>query len=475
MPSRKPNIVWIYCDELRTDALACYGNRFGRMHTPNIDSIAAAGVLFENNFVNSPVCVASRTSTMTALYPEDTGVYNNEAAKAEYRLARDYETFPEVFARHGYTTANFGKVHLPSGLAPWMHSEDDGGDMQPFYEGVPREELDMIHVPNFPYIVIGGRYPGDRAYPAEPVTRNAIRWLQTAPEPFFMRLSYLQPHTPVLPPPPFDQMYQSLDFPDAITSAKPLSAFESRFRQIVGADKLTPDQIRRIHVAYYGLVAWLDAQIGQFLTALRATRFHDNTIIVFESDHGASLGEGGRLQKLTFAPEVLRVPRIIAWPGTLPAGQRRADVTEGVDLARTLLSLAELPAPEHMRGRSVFTAPAPEAVHATIGYGYTSSRAFPSSAQGTLDDDHGWPRRSCLRTWRYRFEVNTRINNAPPTPEQEDAVLVDRVTDPDETVNVAGDPRYRTIRHTLSRLLEERTRSSYTPPEHLTTGRYEMK
>lgn len=52
MPSRKPNIVWIYCDELRTDALACYGNRFGRMHTPNIDSIAAAGVLFENNFVN---------------------------------------------------------------------------------------------------------------------------------------------------------------------------------------------------------------------------------------------------------------------------------------------------------------------------------------------------------------------------------------------------------------------------------------
>ncbi|MBK9125084.1 MAG: sulfatase-like hydrolase/transferase [Chloroflexi bacterium] len=475
MPNHKPNIVWIYCDELRTDALECYGNRYGRMHTPNIDSIASRGVLFENSFVNSPVCVSSRTSTLTGLYPEDTGVYNNEAAKAEYRLPQNHETFPEVFARHGYTTANFGKVHLPPGLNAWMHSDEDGGEMQPFYEGVSREELDIIHVPNFPYIVIGGRYPGDRPYPADPVTRNAIRWLRTAPEPFFMRLSYLQPHTPVLPPPPFDRFYDSLDFPDALTNAQPVSKFEARFREIVGTDKLTPEQIRRIHVEYYGLVAWLDAQIGQFLSALREAKRLDNTIIVFESDHGTSLGEGGRLQKLTFAPEVLRVPRIIAWPGVIPAGQRRADIAEGVDLARTLLSFADIPAPDHLRGRSLFTDPAPEAVHATVGYGYTSSRTFPSSAQGTLDYEHGWPRRTCIRTRRFRFEINTRINGEAPPSEQEDAVLVDLVIDPDETVNLADDPRYSEVRQTLRSLLDVRTQESYTPPEHLTTGRYEMK
>lgn len=471
----RPNIVWIYCDELRTDALECYGNRYATMHTPHIDSIAEAGVLFEQNFVNSPVCVSSRTSTLTARYPEDTGVYNNEAVKDNYRLTGPFETFPEIFARHGYLTANFGKEHVPLGLNAWMHDEPDGGDMQPFYDGVPREALDIIHVPNFPYIVIGGRYPADRPYPADLVTHNAIRWLQNAPQPFFMRLSYLQPHTPVLPPPPFDTFYAHVGFPDTLSGSSALSQFERRYREIVGSDQLTPTQIRRIHIEYYGLVAWLDGQIGQFIQALKRRGLYENTVIVFESDHGNSLGEGGRLQKLTFAPEVHRVPRLIAWPGVLPASQRRADLSEGLDLARTLLDMAGLATPDHLRGRSLFSDPAPVAIHATVGYGYASSRAFPSSAQGMLDYDSGWPRRTCVRTRRYRFEANTRINDVPPPPAHQDPFLADLLVDPDETHNVADDPRYADIRRTLMAVLEARTRDSYTPPEHLTWGQYELK
>ena len=81
----KPDIIWIYCDELRTDALACYGHPRLQLRTPNLDRLASSGVRFTNNFCNAPVCVASRYCTLTGLYPEDTGVYNNEGAWSNFR------------------------------------------------------------------------------------------------------------------------------------------------------------------------------------------------------------------------------------------------------------------------------------------------------------------------------------------------------------------------------------------------------
>jgi choline-sulfatase len=466
----RPNIIWIYCDELRTDALECYGNRWGTMHTPNVDRIAARGVLFENNFVNSPVCVSSRTSTLTARYPEETGVYNNEGVRPDYRLGQRFETFPQIFARHGYHTANFGKEHVPADLKPWMTSSEEGAHMNTFFEEVPREMLDVIHVPAFPYIVIGGRYPAEQPYPADVVTTNALRWLEAAPEPYFLRVSYLQPHTPVLPPPPYDSLYAHLPFPDVLGSSEHSSRFEQRYRDILQSDLLTPAQIRRIHVEYYGLAAWLDAQIGLLLNWLEKHDQLHNTILWFEADHGTSLGEGGRLQKLTFAPEVQRVPRIVSWPGNLPMGQRRSDLCEGLDIGRTLLGLAGLAAEPGMRGRDVFAEPAPQAVMATVGYGFASSRTFPSSARGALDDVTGWPRRTCLRTQRYRLEKNVRINGAEPPPDQEDVFLADTLIDPDETLNRASDPAYQPIRSALMPHLDAHARTHYTPPEAYTQG-----
>lgn len=471
-----PNIIWIYCDELRTDALECYGNRYTRMHTANIDAIAAGGVLFENTFCNSAVCVSSRTSTLTGRYPEETGVYNNEAVRPHYQLNGSYKTFPEVFADHGYTTANFGKVHVPHGLDAWSYSDPQGGYMQPFYDGVSRDQLDIIHVPAFPYIVIGGRYPGNRPYPAASVTENALRWLENAPEPYFARLSYLQPHTPVLPPPPYDTLYADVKtFPDALEPNDHLSYFDRRYAEIIESDRLTPEQIRRIHIEYYGLVAWLDAQIGQVMTFLRECGQLENTIVVFEADHGTSLGEGKRLQKLTFAPEAHRVPRLMMWQGTLPAGQRRSDVGESLDIGRTLLEMAGFTAPDFLRGRNLFADDAPDAVYATTGYGYSSSRTFPSSARGALDELTGWPRRACVRTNRYRLDKNVRVNDKPPSPQQEDLFMVDVRFDPSESRNVAHDPAYRAARDVLLTLLDNHTASHYTPPESYVAGLEDLK
>ena len=110
---KKPNILWIYCDELRTDALGCYGHDTIHPRTPHIDTLAENGTLFENCLCNSPVCVPSRVSTLTGCYPEDTGVYHNEGAWRGYQMPSKVITFPQVFTENGYVTANFGKWHVP--------------------------------------------------------------------------------------------------------------------------------------------------------------------------------------------------------------------------------------------------------------------------------------------------------------------------------------------------------------------------
>jgi arylsulfatase A-like enzyme len=128
----QPDIIWIYCDELRTDALGCYGNTRIDPHTPNLDRLAQSGVRFTNNFCNAPVCVASRCSTLSGLYPEDTGVYNNEGAWPNFRLPRRLNTFPHVFAQNGYTTASFGKTHVPPEM---RHGANPDNELFQIYDG----------------------------------------------------------------------------------------------------------------------------------------------------------------------------------------------------------------------------------------------------------------------------------------------------------------------------------------------------
>ena len=162
-----PNIVMIYSDELRTDALGCYGHESVAMQTPHIDVLADLGTRFTQCFCNSPVCVPSRTSQLTGLYPEDTGVYQNEAVWPDFQLKANLTTFPEIFAANGYTTANFGKVHIPKGLSPWMISNETGSSMADFLRYLDDYvDYDYILDHKRPWIALGGTHPSDqRVYP----------------------------------------------------------------------------------------------------------------------------------------------------------------------------------------------------------------------------------------------------------------------------------------------------------------------
>jgi choline-sulfatase len=462
-------------DEFRTDSLSCYGTPHPSIRTPNIDRIARQGVTFTNCFCNSPICVPSRTSEMTANPPEVTGVYGNEGSWASYRYERELLSFPQHFAAHGYRTINFGKTHLPVALRPWQEDDHVGADLAGFFDGVDPAGRQIL-TPTLK-AAIGGTFPGPVEFPGNKLTRAAVEWLDSgdaAKQPFLARVSYLQPHSPVMPPAPYDELYRHLDWPDRIEGGEPGSAFEQRFVDVMQAAALSPEELRRVRSDYYGLVAWLDDQVGAILDALERSGLSENTIIVLEADHGVSLAERGRLQKHTFFPEVHRIPRLIAWPGLLPRGQVRSDLCESMDLAKTLCGLCGIEPAATFQGRNLFADAPPDHVFSTVGYGETNSYALPNQVVGTWSDGTGWPRRTCVRTSRYRLDMTVRRNGAAVPRDEEDPFLADLALDPLEAVNRAADPTYAAIVEELRSLILAHTSNSFEPafvPTYSDVGR----
>ncbi len=385
---------------------------------------------------------------LTGLYCEDTGVYSNEGAWRKFRLPRPLETFPRVFARHGYATANFGKVHLPlemqdrapAGREVFQVHDENGGEMD-FFRDLGEAGVQMIRTRNGRGGMEGGVFPDGYAYPPERVTRNGLDWMAAAQSPFLIRFSYLQPHTPVLPPAEFAGRYAA----ECSDWRPQYPVGMSRYEKLLAAhhelDAMDPRLFATCCAHYYGQVAWIDQQVGRILDAIDTLGRSSETIVILTSDHGKGLGESGAFEKHCFAPPVHRIPLLMAWPGSLPSSQVNAEISESLDLARTLFDLAGIPAPGGFKGRSLVSQPAPEAVYATLGHGRPFSRMGPNSGKGCWHGGRGWPRRACVRTARWRYEKNILLDGKPPeTAEDADIFMADTQNDPAEIVNLAARP-----------------------------------
>jgi choline-sulfatase len=160
-------------------------------------------------------------------------------------------------------------------------------------------------------------------------------------------------------------------------------------------------------------------------------------------------------QKQVFAPQVHRVPMIIAWPGQIKGGQIREDINEGLDLPRTLFTLADILSPEQFKGRDIIHEKPPEAVYSTIGYGFDFSRQFPNIAVGSFTGGQGWPRRACIRTQNHRLDKTVRMDGKPVAPGDEDIFLADVQKDPREMENIAGSVENAQIVERLSAMLDD--------------------
>ena len=359
--SNPPNVLFIAVDDLNTD-LGTYGH--GLVQSPHIDRLATRGIRFDRAYCQYPVCNPSRSSFMTGLYPEQTGVLTNQDS-FRVRLPT-VATLPQWFRQHGYHTARVGKIfHYGVPREIGTDGMDDSASWSETYNprGIDREVHDRIHtiVPN----QFGGTLswlsldPEEGPHTDELGATAAIRIMEQrhpsrTGKPLFLAVGFYRPHTPYVAPAPFFEMYP----PDRIQPVLevpgdrddiPVAALADRPRQ----RELDIEQRRTIIQAYYASVSYMDAQVGRLVNALEQLGLADNTIIVFFSDHGYHLGHHGLWQKGDLFEGSVRVPLIISAPQAGTSGAGTKALVELVDLYPTLVDLAGLPEPAHLAGRSL--------------------------------------------------------------------------------------------------------------------------
>jgi len=349
MTVRRRNILWLMTDEQRADSMGYEGHPWA--HTPNLDRVARAGVRFASAYTPSPVCVSARACMLTGRAGSSIGMLNNH-----HILDPDDPGFLTWrFAAAGYQVASFGKHHYQCARRAFDVEAGSslGERVHPFYYKVPvdAEAAGVVRYSGpFPWL-FAGRFPGEVA--DTPEMRNvdlALDWVRRRDpgRPFFLRLSFLAPHTPVVTPAPFDTLVDPdcIDLPiDRLEVGQFATAtHREHLGDIAGTRRMTDEEIRRARQCYYGYVACVDNVFGQLLDELRNMGELDNTIIVYVSDHGTHLGDHGFFQKQSFWEASVRVPMFFSGPGIQKREEAVTSPVNAGSLLPTLLDLVGLPA-----------------------------------------------------------------------------------------------------------------------------------
>ncbi|MDQ3541230.1 MAG: sulfatase-like hydrolase/transferase, partial [Chloroflexota bacterium] len=296
----RPNIVIIMTDQQRWDTLGVYGN--DRIRTPTLDRLAGEGALFEQAFVPIPLCTPSRASLFTGQYPTRNGLSANTG------LASSADTPNLAASLHdaGYRTILAGKNHLfeQNGLARWFDhvvAYDHAGR-------VSGGDADELAVRASRQGRFGERFieHEERDVANEPTWRitgaaiDAVRDAQTVEQPFFLWLSYPDPHPPYVVAEPYASLYRGQDLGKPATRPgelddKPLRQRVSR--QLMRSADYSAEELRRLREIYYGMISFVDDEVGRFADALDEMGIAEDTIVVFMSDHGDYVGDHGMVRK----------------------------------------------------------------------------------------------------------------------------------------------------------------------------------
>ncbi|MCR9138011.1 MAG: sulfatase-like hydrolase/transferase [Alphaproteobacteria bacterium] len=352
-----PNLLIIMDDEHRADALGCAGHPF--VQTPNIDRLAENGTRFENAYTNSPICVPARAVFATGLYPHQTGYWDN-------CLAYDGVTrsWGHALQSAGVDSTSIGKLHYidderPTGfdrqILP-MHIHD-GGDTHGLVRDDPPTRPQCRDLAEN----IG---PGETEYTQydRNIRDAACAWLRErartqTDQPWTTFVSFISPHYPLIAPRQFFDLYDPARMPlpkkrpaDGTADTEWWKAFENCY---IWDQFFETDEQRQIAIAaYFGLVSFVDDNVGTILRALEDTGLDKKTRVIFLSDHGENLGARGLWGKSTMYNESVAVPMIAAGPGIPNRVVRRTPVSL-VDIYPTVVENAGLETPSDRPGRSL--------------------------------------------------------------------------------------------------------------------------
>ncbi|MCU0379043.1 MAG: sulfatase [Bacteroidales bacterium] len=349
------NVLFIMSDDLRPN-IGCYGDSYAV--TPNIDRLAASGVLFSSAYCQQAVSNPSRASLLTGLRPDENGVVN---LVTHFRTKLpDVVTLPQLFKNNGYLAYGAGKIYHDSrntiDPASWTESvyayntgryilpeNLEGGDKQNSTECV---EVD------------------DTAYIDGKVTNEAIKYMHRARkdnQPFFIAVGYKKPHAPYCAPKKYWDIYENTVFEiknRERPEGSPQLAFHSNqelrgYKDIPKEGPIPSEKEQQVIRGYYACISYLDAQVGKLLDELETQGLSENTIIVLMGDHGYHLGEQDTWCKSTNFELDARVPLIIAAPRMNGNGKKSDAVVEFVDVYPTVAHLAGIRLQGKLSGKNL--------------------------------------------------------------------------------------------------------------------------
>ena len=361
MADSRPNILWYCTDQQRFDTIAALGNEY--VHTDTVDGLVGRGVSFTRTYCQSPICTPSRASFLTGQLPSTVRANGNGI---EF-MPQDFPLVTQLLADAGYDCGLVGKLHIATAEAG---VEPRGRDGYRFfaYSHAPRDDWAEGHA----YVEwLRERGQDLKTLLASPdnvpaqyqqttwATDACIEFIdQPRNGPWLLSVNPYYPHPPFNPPREYFERYDPESLPGPIFEDGDLEI--QRRISDAGVDFQNypehPDSFdgRKIQAQYYAMIELIDDQLARLLKHIESAGQLDNTLIIFTSDHGESLGDHGLVEKgCRFMEGMARVPLVMCWPGHFCQGLRSDALVQLTDIAPTLLEIAGLDIPERLNGRSL--------------------------------------------------------------------------------------------------------------------------
>jgi len=370
----KPNFLLIMADQLTPFLMGTYDHSV--VKTPNLDKLASEGVRFDAAYTACPLCAPARASLATGRYISNIGAWDNAA-----EFADDEPTTQHYLAGAGYETIASGKLHYIG--ADQLHGYrrrlttdvyPAGFNMLPTNKRAPDERFidRRSHVKGYGLPRVGvGTWTRYLAYDTE-TTFRATEYLYhrnmgktggmphlTTDEPFYLSASYHCPHDPFILPQELWDLYEGeeIDIPQYPANMAETYSVMDRWLNAYHAtdtiDRRSVESLTALRRSYYGLVTFVDRQVGELMRVLEETGLRDNTVVMFTADHGDMLMEKNMVQKRALYEWSARIPLLVSFPDRYKAGTTSAEPVNLIDLVPTVLDLAGVDDRLALDGRSL--------------------------------------------------------------------------------------------------------------------------
>ncbi len=437
-PKRKPNVVFVFADQLRAQAVGCYGDKQAR--TPNIDKLAAEGARFTNAISTWPVCSPFRAMLLTGRYPMSNGVVYNDLP-----IWDGQTSIADALKAQGYETGYIGKWHLDGGVPNTL----------------PGRRLGFEHWMGPVGETLATSADGKQTWKPDGQTDAAIKYIESNKDkPFCLFMSWNPPHNPYIAPDKYMKLFpkDKIEFRPNVAERALVDEQLKKHPIQPGSEKNrvdwrrtidTDDELREILAGYYAATHGIDACVGRIMKALDDLGIADDTILVFSSDHGDMIGSHRMCLKQEPFEESIGIPFVVRYPRRIPKGTVTDGLLRPMDMMPTLLGLAGAPIPSGVEGISL--------ADAALGKRSDQQDAVllmkmqPGGGPWVINAATPW------RGVRTKTHTYARLEDGGPW------ILYDNKNDPYQMKNLVNDPAHKALQDEMEATMQALLKKAHDP------------